>query len=45
MQTLSDKGDEAGYLAEKLVEIKNHLLDQSVFEQSYHVIKLDKNQS
>lgn len=27
MSTLSRKGDEAGELAERLVELKNHMLD------------------
>jgi len=27
MKTLEQKGEEAGYLAEKLIDLKNHLLD------------------
>lgn len=41
MSTLSEKGEEAGILAERLVELKNHLLDQSVFEKSFCVNKID----
>jgi hypothetical protein len=33
MNTLSKKGEEAGELAERLVELKNHMLDQVVFEE------------
>ena len=40
MQTLSRKGEEAGELAERLVELKNHMLDQVVFEESYHVSRI-----
>ena len=40
MLTLSEKGEEAGHLDERLVELKNHLLDQAVFEQSFHVLKV-----
>ena len=40
MSTLSRKGEEAGELAERLVELKNHMLDQVVFEESYHVTRI-----
>ena len=40
MTTLSRKGEEAGELAERLVELKNHMLDQVVFEESYHVTRI-----
>lgn len=40
MTTLSRKGEEAGELAERLVELKNHMLDQVVFEESYHVKRI-----
>lgn len=39
---MSDRGEEAGILAERLVELKNHLLDQSIFESSYHVVRIDR---
>lgn len=40
MNTLSKKGEEAGQLAERLVELKNHMLDQVVFEEQYHVKRI-----
>jgi len=40
MSTLSRKGEEAGELAERLVELKNHMLDQVVFEESFHVTRV-----
>lgn len=42
MHTLMDKGEEAGHLAERLVQLKNHLLDQSLFEDSYLCFVKDK---
>jgi hypothetical protein len=40
MCTLNRKGEEAGELAERLVELKNHMLDSVVFEESYHVCRI-----
>ena len=40
MSTLSKKGEEAGELAERLVELKNHMLDQVVFEDSFYVTRI-----
>ena len=37
MATLTAKGEEAGILCEKLIDLKNHLLDQTVFEETWHV--------
>jgi len=40
MQTLQKKGEEAGNLAERLIDLKNHLLDQSIFEEMWHVVNV-----
>ena len=37
MKILKQKGEEAGSLAERLISLKNHLLDQSLFEELWHV--------
>ena len=37
MQTLAEKGEETGYLCEQLIELKNHVLDMSLFEETWLV--------
>ena len=37
MTTLGEKGEETGRLAEQLIDLKNHLLDMSLFEETWHV--------
>lgn len=38
--TLTSKGEEAGELSKKLIELKNHILDQSLFEEVYRVVRV-----
>lgn len=38
-RTLSSKGEEAGYLAEKVIEMKQAMLDQGLFEEHYLVTR------
>lgn len=37
MGTLADKGEETGRLFEQLLDLKNQMLDMSLFEETYHV--------
>jgi hypothetical protein len=37
---LTAKGEEAGELSKRLIELKNHILDQSLFDESYRVTRV-----
>ena len=38
--TLTAKGEEAGELSRKLIQLKNHILDQSLFEETFRVVRV-----
>ena len=37
MATLGDKGEETGLLCEQLIDLKNHMLDLQIFQETWHV--------
>lgn len=44
-ETLTNKGEEAGELSKKLIMLKQHLLDQSLFEEQYLVVRVPLSES
>lgn len=38
--TLTAKGEEAGELSKKLIQMKNAILDQTLFEEHYLVVRV-----